>query len=63
MERYPLLYLACILAGFALIRVPYTEFFEPLKPLGLIIGVLAVIVFSLVLLYHGVVAMVRGFRR
>lgn len=51
------LYLSCILAGFALIRVPLSGFLEPLEPLTFLIGVLAVILFSIILLYNGLMTL------
>ncbi|WP_226037419.1 hypothetical protein [Aquibacillus saliphilus] len=62
MNNYPLLYLACILAGFALIRVPLQGFLAPLEPLAFIIGVLAILLFSGVIIYNGVMALF-GVRR
>ncbi|MCT2536736.1 hypothetical protein NC661_14115 [Aquibacillus koreensis] len=59
MDRYPLLFLACILAGFALIRVPLTGFLEPLSPLVFLVGVLSILVFSCVIIYHGVMALIK----
>jgi hypothetical protein len=53
LNSYPLLFLACILAGFALLRVPVTGFLAPLSPLVTVIGVLTVLLFALVLIYHG----------
>lgn len=54
LDRSPFLYFLCILAGFALLRVPLTGFFAPLSPLVILIGVLAILLFSLVLIIHGV---------
>lgn len=57
MDRYPLLFLACIVAGFALLKVPVGgTFLAPLHPLIFILGVLAIMFFSCVLLYQGVMA-------
>jgi hypothetical protein len=58
LDRLIFLMLACILAGFALIKVPlaYT-FLASLKPVLTIIGVLAVILFSLYLIYKGLMAL------
>jgi hypothetical protein len=59
LDRSPLLYFLCILAGFALLRVELTGFFAPLSPLVLLIGVIAVLLFSLVLIIHGVLCLVK----
>lgn len=59
LDRSPFLYFLCILAGFALLRVELTGFFTPLSPLVLLIGVLAVLLFSLVLIIHGVLYLVK----
>ncbi|MDV2682801.1 hypothetical protein RYX56_00285 [Alkalihalophilus lindianensis] len=58
MNSFPLLYLSCILAGFALIRVPLSGFMEPLEPLVLIVGVLTILLFSCVLIYKGILCLV-----
>ncbi|AST92363.1 MULTISPECIES: hypothetical protein [Sutcliffiella] len=57
MNQYPLIFLACILAGFALTRVPLTGFLAPVEPLAFIVGVLTVLLFSSVLIFRGVVAL------
>jgi hypothetical protein len=59
LDRSPFLYFLCVLAGFALLRVPLTGFFAPLSPLVLLIGVLAVLLFSLVLIIQGVLSLVK----
>jgi hypothetical protein len=59
LDRSPFLYFLCILAGFALLRVELTGFFAPLSPLVLLIGVIAVLLFSLVLIFHGVLCLVK----
>lgn len=59
LDRSPFLYFLCILAGFALLRVELTGFFAPLSPIVLLIGVLAVLLFSLVLIIHGVLYLVK----
>ncbi|MDQ0154869.1 hypothetical protein [Robertmurraya andreesenii] len=57
MDRFIFLMLACILAGFALIKVPLSwSFFASLHPIIHFIGVLAVLIFSLVLIYKGIMA-------
>ena len=57
LDRSPLLYLACIIAGFALLRVPLTGFFAPLSPLVVLIGVLAILLFSVVLIIQGLLSL------
>ncbi|MGG0718496.1 hypothetical protein ABE096_13010 [Robertmurraya massiliosenegalensis] len=60
MDRFILLMLASILAGFALLRVPLDDtFLASIAPVTDIIGVLAIVVFSLFLIYKGVMALVR----
>jgi hypothetical protein len=52
------LYLACILAGFALIKVPlYDTFLYSLKEFIFVIGVITVLLFSFVLIYLGVMTL------
>nr|WP_263324621.1 hypothetical protein [Neobacillus sp. Marseille-Q6967] len=58
MERRPLLFLACILAGFALLRVPLTGFFSPLSPLVVLIAVITILLFSVVLIVYGVLVLI-----
>ncbi|WP_223700936.1 hypothetical protein [Sutcliffiella deserti] len=58
MERI-ILFLANILAGFALIRVPLTGTFAPLEPIATIIGVITIFVFSLALIYYGVRSLIN----
>lgn len=49
------LYLACILAGFALVSLPTSAFITAgIASFFAIVGAIAIIVFSLVLLYLGV---------
>jgi amino acid transporter len=48
------IYLASILAGYALLHLPATTFLSSLAPFFDIVGVIAIIVFSFVLLYTGV---------
>ncbi|MEH7179351.1 hypothetical protein [Neobacillus vireti] len=59
LDRSPFLYLSCIIAGFALLRVPLTGFLAPLSPLVVLIGVLAILLFSLVLIIHGVLRLAK----
>ncbi|MBD1382566.1 hypothetical protein [Metabacillus arenae] len=55
MDRIIWTFLASILAGFALIKVPLTNtFLESLSPFVVVIGVVTVLVFSFVLIYYGV---------
>ncbi|MBM7656535.1 hypothetical protein [Neobacillus cucumis] len=55
MDNRIFLFLATILSGFALIKVPLADsFLEGVSPVTNIIGILVVIVFSLVLVYKGV---------
>jgi hypothetical protein len=53
------LYLACIIAGFTLTRLPNIPFLASLGNLFDIIGVLTMLVFSLVLIYMGVKALIK----
>ncbi|MDR7078933.1 hypothetical protein J2Y03_003990 [Neobacillus niacini] len=62
LDRSPFLYLFCIIAGFALLRVPLTGFFAPLSPLVVLIGILAILLFSLVLIIQGLLSL-AGKRR
>jgi hypothetical protein len=59
LERSPFLYLFCVIAGFALLRVPLTGFLAPLSPLVVLIGVLAILLFSVVLIIQGVLSLVK----
>ena len=59
LDRSPFLYLACIIAGFALLREPLTGILQPLSPLVVLIGVLAILLFSLVLIVQGVLCLVK----
>jgi hypothetical protein len=59
LDRSPFLYLACIIAGFALLRVPLTGILAPLSQLVVIIGVLAILLFSFVLIIQGVLCLVK----
>jgi hypothetical protein len=55
MDNRVILFLAAILSGFALIRVPLADsFLESVSFVADIIGILTVLVFSLVLIYKGV---------
>ena len=58
MDRIILLMLASILAGFALLKVPLSgTFLAGLEPIINIIGILAIVIFSLVLLFKGLMAL------
>lgn len=58
MDRFILLMLASILAGFALLKVPLAgTFLASLEPITTLIGVLAIVIFSLVLLFKGLMAL------
>ncbi|MEH6956205.1 hypothetical protein [Neobacillus drentensis] len=55
MDNRIFLFLATILSGFALIRVPLDDsFLESISPVTDIIGILTILIFSLVLIYKGV---------
>jgi len=59
MDRFILLMLASILAGFALLKVPLAgTFLSGLQPITNIIGILAIVIFSLVLIFKGIMALV-----
>jgi hypothetical protein len=47
------LFLAAMLAGFGLLRVNVSGFLSPLNPLVDMIGVFAVLIFALALIYNG----------
>ncbi|AMQ05926.1 MULTISPECIES: hypothetical protein [Sporosarcina] len=58
MDRFILLMLASILAGFALLKVPLSDtFLAGLEPITNLIGILAIVIFSLVLMYKGLMAL------
>lgn len=65
MYRYQLafIYLTSILAGFALANIPTSSVITPgIADFFTIVGGLAVIVFSLALLYEGLQALIKHFR-
>ncbi|MDL4842317.1 hypothetical protein [Aquibacillus rhizosphaerae] len=62
MNGFSILYLGCILAGFALIKVPLQGMLAPLEPLAFLVGVLAILLFSCVLIFNGLVALL-GMRK
>jgi hypothetical protein len=60
MDNSAFLYLACILAGFALIRLPLAG--SPLagiEPITSLIGIFAILVFSVILIFKGIIALVK----
>lgn len=59
MDRFILLMVASILAGFALLKAPLAgTFLSGLEPITNIIGILAIVIFSLVLIFKGVMALI-----
>lgn len=57
MDRF--IYLACILAGFALLKVPLAgTFLASFSQIITFIGILAIVVFSFVILYKGVKSLI-----
>lgn len=58
MDRIVFLFLAAILAGFALIKVPLGDFLWQLQPIISIIGVLTVLVFSSVIIFRALMALI-----
>jgi hypothetical protein len=57
MDRLANLFLACILAGFALVHLPGISFLAGLSSFFHVVGALAILVFSIVLLFLGVKAL------
>ena len=58
MDRFILLMLASILAGFALLKVPLAgTFLAGIAPITNIIGILAILIFSLVLIFKGLISL------
>ncbi|MCQ6276580.1 hypothetical protein JMM81_16835 [Bacillus sp. V3B] len=58
MDRFIFLMLASILAGFALLKVPLAgTFLASLEPITTLIGILAIVIFSLFLLFKGLMAL------
>ncbi|MCL6571665.1 MAG: hypothetical protein K6T88_08260 [Bacillus sp. (in: Bacteria)] len=57
MDRLTNLFLACILAGFALVNLPEIPFLAGLSSFFHIVGALAILGFSFVLLYKGIKAL------
>ena len=59
MDRFILLMVASILAGFALLKAPLAgTFLSGLEPITNIIGILAIVIFSLVLIFKGLMALI-----
>ncbi|WP_449539604.1 hypothetical protein [Ferdinandcohnia sp. Marseille-Q9671] len=58
MDKFVFLFLACILAGFALIRVTaYDTVLTSLHTVFTLVGVISIIVFSFVLIFKGILAL------
>ncbi|WP_342430140.1 hypothetical protein [Neobacillus sp. FSL H8-0543] len=57
MKHSSFLFLACILAGFALNSMPPVTFLSGLVPFFNIVGAIAILIFSFALLYYGVKAL------
>jgi hypothetical protein len=57
MDRLANLFLACILAGFALVHLPGISFLAGLLSFFHVVGALTILVFSIVLLFLGVKAL------
>jgi hypothetical protein len=51
-----------ILSGFALLRVPLTGFLAPINPIVDVIGVLAILLFAIVLIFKGVIHLIDSRR-
>ena len=57
MDRLIFLMLAGIIAGFVLVKAPLnSSFLESIEPITSTIGILAILVFSLYLIYKGLMA-------
>ncbi|MFC4320521.1 hypothetical protein [Litchfieldia salsa] len=54
-----LLFLACILSGFALLQITLTGALAGLTPILHIIATLVILVFALVIIYKGFVALIK----
>ncbi|NQD64778.1 hypothetical protein HP456_02405 [Bacillus haikouensis] len=57
------LFLFGILSGFALLKAPLTGFLAPIDPIVDVIGVLSVLLFSLVLIFKGVMHLIDSRKR
>lgn len=53
MNNFTFLFLASMLAGFGLLRVPVSGFLAPLDPLVDFVGVFSILIFALALIYNG----------
>jgi hypothetical protein len=51
-----------VLSGFALLRVPLTGFLAPINPIVDVIGVLAILLFAIVLIFKGVIHLIDSRR-
>jgi hypothetical protein len=51
-----------ILSGFALLRVPLTGFLAPINPIVDVIGVLAILLFAIVLIFKGIIHLIDSRR-
>jgi hypothetical protein len=59
MDKLALLFLACVLAGFALIKLPLAgTALASIAPVTFYIGILSVLVFSLILIFKGILALI-----
>ncbi|MDP4085892.1 MAG: hypothetical protein Q8934_14895 [Bacillota bacterium] len=60
MDRFIFLMLASILAGFALLKVPLAgTFLAGLSPFIFLIGILTIVIFSLIIICKGVMALLN----
>lgn len=59
MNQFAALFLACILAGFALIKMPTIGFLAALYPFFHIVGALAILIFAFALIYYGLKALFK----
>ncbi|MFD1736489.1 hypothetical protein ACFSCX_07915 [Bacillus salitolerans] len=57
MERFSMLWAACILAGYALLKVPLPVFLEPFSPFVHLVGALTILLFSSVIIFAGIKAL------
>jgi amino acid transporter len=60
MNQTAVLFLACILAGFALIKMPAISFLASLSSFFHVIGALAILIFAFAILYYGVKALIKS---
>ncbi|MEH7299969.1 hypothetical protein [Neobacillus drentensis] len=59
MNHLSVLFLACILAGFALMKVATVGFLSSLSSFIIIVGALVVIVFALAIIYLGLKSLTK----